>query len=211
MLYNALAFLIIAVVSLFGLSRIWQSGENYDVDKTSPDGIYRVRIEIRAGEGKHTTRGYIERGRYQFFKGKEILHTYEWNNPYQYEPTFRESTPVIEWVDNNVVRMGRDRSDQPFNDEFIVSNNTDEYLKYVDVNYGKNESFWVLDFAPRSQITLHPSPEFKPDHSSNYFLGYGGMTQSGKKFEGKMESKQRKSPADGPLKFHITIKTSDLR
>jgi len=117
----------------------------------------------------------------------------------------------VEWVGDNVLRIGRDRSDQPFNDELILSNNTAECLKYLEVDYGRFESFHVFDLAPKSQITLHASPEFKPDRSSNYFLGFGGTTQNGKRFAGKMERKERKSAAEGPWKFDITIKTSDLR
>lgn len=140
-----------------------------------------------------------------------MIHTYEWKNPYQYEPTFRETMPVVEWVDDTVLRIGDDRSDQPFYDELIVSNSTSEHLKYFDVSYGKQESFWVFDLAPGSQIRLEASPRFKSDKSSNYFLGYGGMTRVGKKFEGTMERKQRTSAADGPLKFQITINRGDLR
>lgn len=211
MLYKyALVFFIIATVGLFGLSRIWQSGQKYEVDKTSPNGIYRVKIELR--EDKKTgTRDYTERLKVQYFKGHEVISANQWENSDQYEPSLREGLQSVEWVGDNVLRIGRDRSDQPFNDELIVSNNTNEYLKYLEVDYGRYESSHVFDLAPQSQITLHASPEFKPDRSSNYFLGYGGTTQSGKKFEGTMESKQRKSPRDGPLQFHITIKTNDLR
>lgn len=202
---------IIVVGSVVGVSCIGQLGENYDIEKTSPNGVYRVKVEIRAEEGKNTTRGYTEHGKYQFFKGQEIISTHEWKNPYQYEPTFSESTPLIEWVDDSVLRMGESRLDQPFYDELIISNNTSESIKYMSVSYGKFELFWTFDLSPKSQFTLHASPGFKPNGWSNYFLGYGGMTQTGKKFEGALESKQRKSPSDGALKFQITINTQDLR
>ncbi len=203
-------FLVITSVGLFGLSREWQSGPKYDVDKTSPNGVYRVKIQRREEEGTGT-RDSTERIRVQYFKRQELVHSYESKNSDQYEPSLLEGLQVVEWVSDNVLRTGRERSDQPFNDELIIFNNTDENIKHVGVSYGKFETFRAFDLAPGSQVKLLASPEFKPDHSSNYFLGYGGMTQSGKKFEGAMESKQRKSPADGPLKFQITIKAKDLR
>jgi hypothetical protein len=201
---------MIAIVGVFGLSRILQYGQKYEVDKTSPNGIYRVKIELR--EDKKTgTRDYTERLRVQYFKKQEVISAIQWENADEYEPSLREGLQSVEWVGDNVLRIGRNRSDQLFNDELIVSNNTIESLRYLEIDYGRYESFHVFDLAPKSKITLHASPEFKPDRSSNYFLGFGGITQSGKKFEGKMESKQRKSPSDGPLKFDITIKGSDLR
>lgn len=207
---NRFSFLIIAVISLSGQSCEWPSRLNYDIDRTSPNGIYRVRIESRADKEKGTSK-YTERVRVQFFRGEELISAYMWENSDQYELSFRDTAPVIEWVDDNVLRMGQDRSDQPFFDELIVSNNTDEYFKYVGVSYGRYESFDIFDLAPGSQVTLRASPGFKPDGTSNSKLGYGGMTQSGNKFEGVIEGNKRISPADGPLKFSITINSKDLK
>jgi hypothetical protein len=211
MLYKcALVFFITATVGFCGLSRRWQSGQKYEVDKTSPNGVYRVKIELR--EDKKTgTRDYTERLKVQYFKKQELISANQWENSDQYEPSLREGLQSVEWVADNVLRIGRDRSDQSFNDELIVSNSTDVSLKYAEVDYGRYESFHCFDLPPRSQVTLRASPEFKPDHSSNYFLGYGGKAQNGKQFQGTLEVKQRKSPTDGPLKFQITINAKDLR
>jgi hypothetical protein len=198
------SLLIIVAVALFGLSCKQSWPKDYNVDKTSPNGTYRVKIEIRALE-HNGTRDYTDHGRIQFFKGQEVIHIYEWEESDQYEATSRENKPLVEWVADNVLRLGEDISDQPFSDEFIVSNNTDEYVKYMSIGYGKNELFWIFDLEPRKQIVLSASPGFKPDGSSNYFLGYGGTTRSGKEFQGVMDSKQRKSPAEGALKFEVNI------
>ena len=207
---NGPLFIIVAVISLFGQSCEWPSKFNYDIDRASPNGVYHVKIKSRAEPAKGTSK-YTEHVDIHFFKGEEVIHSYVWENSDQYEPSFRDTAPIIEWVDNNVLRMGEDRSNQPFYDELIISNNTDEYLKNVDVSYGRYESFDAFDLAPRSQITLRASPGFKPDGTSNSYLGYSGMTQSGRKFVGTMEVKKRASSADGPLKFSITINSKDLK
>jgi hypothetical protein len=205
-------FLILAIaavnLSIGSCGRL--SDINYDIDKLSPDGTYRVKVEVRAG-GSASAYEKSERVKFQYFKGHEIIQAYDWVNTDPYEPSFRESMPIIEWVDRNVLRMGQDRSDQPYFDEIIVSNYTDETLKYVDVNYGRFETFWIFDSAPQSQLVLRASPRFKPNGTSNSSLSYGGMTQSGKQFKGTLNGKERKSPTEEPLKFHITIHAEDIR
>lgn len=210
MLYKYLLFIIVSV-SLFGLSCGQSSKQEYDIDKTSPDGVYRVKIEVRAKPPKGT-RDYMDYAKVQFFKEQEIIYEYEWEQSDQFEPSFHDCYPVIEWTGDNVLRMGEDRSDQPFYYELIVSNNTDEYLKYFGVSHDRYESFEVFDLAPKSQVTLQASPGFNANGTiSDYVLGYGGMAESGKKFHGAMESKKRKSIAEGPLKFQITITSKDLQ
>jgi hypothetical protein len=211
MAYIYWPFLItVAVISLFGQSCEWPSRLNYEIDRTSPNGVYQVKIKSRAGQAKGTSK-YTEHVEILFLKGQEVIRDYIWENTDQYELSFRDVAPIVEWVDNNVLRMGQDRSDQPFFDELIISNNTDEYLREVGVSYGRKESFNVFDLAPRSEITLRASPGFKPDGTSNSYLGYSGTAQSGKKFVGTMEGKKRTSSADGPLKFSIMINSTDLK
>ena len=181
-----------------------------NLDKTSPNGVYRVNVRLWQERVKGTL-DYRDHIKVQYFKGQEVIGNYENQDEDQYESSVREGTQVVEWLGDNVLRMGRDRSDQPFSDELIVSNNTHESLRHLGVSYGKYQSFRVFDIPPRSQVTLYASPEFKPDHTSNYSLGYGGQTQSGKTFEGTLNGKQRKSPADGQLKFDIRIEPQDLR
>jgi hypothetical protein len=202
--------LIIAGVCLFGLSCGRLLGEEgYVIDKTSPNGAYRLKIEVRAEEPKGT-RTYTEHGSIQFFKGQETIHVHEWENSDQYEPSFRENMPVSEWIADNIVRLGEDTSSQPFYDELTISNNTGEALKYVTVNYDKYEAFWVFDLGSGSQVKLRASPGFKPNGTSNEFLSYGGVARSGKKFEGRIDVRKRRTPAEGALKFEITINPKDL-
>lgn len=207
MLYR---YLFITISTLASLACARALRDNYDVEITSPKGTYRVKVEIRAEEPKGT-RDHTEHGKIQFFKRQELVDTHEWEQTDQWEPSFRDTTPVIEWIDDSMLRMGDDRSSQPFLDEVLILNNTDEYLKYMDVTYGKYESFKVFDIAPKSQVALRASPHFRPDNTSNSALGYGGMTRSGKEFHDAIYGKEKRTRAEGPLSFHITINTKDLR
>jgi hypothetical protein len=211
MLYlNKLLFFIVITAGLLGQACKDQSGLDYGIDKTSPSGVYHVRVESRGEKTKGTSK-YTEHATVQFFKRQELVYGYVWENSDQYELAFRDTASVIEWVGNNVLRMGESTSDQPFRDEVVVLNNTDESLKYIGVSYGRYESFWVFDLASKSSVVLRASPRFKPDGTFNSYLGYSGVTLSGKKFEGTLEGKKDRFPTQGPLKLQISITLKDLR
>ena len=198
--------LIVAALGLCGLSCASQPREqNYNLEKTSPNGAYRIKVDVKVEREDSLLGFFKEWGKVQCFKGRDVIYANEWNRTDNFEPTFMEAYPVIEWVSDNAVRQGQDRSDQPFLDEVAISNQTDESLKYVGFSYGKYETFTVLDLAPGGRISLSISPRFKPDGTSNFMLTYGGETQSGREVGGTLEQKQRESPADGPLKFQIEI------
>src|SRR4028119_874695 len=200
--------LVIVAFSLSALSCEWPATKNYNVDKTSPNGTYRVKVEVRVKD--EGWGAFTEQGKIQIFKGQEVIDGWDWKRKDTWEPTFIEAHPIIEWVGDDVLRMGRDRSNQPLLDEFVVKNDTDEHIKYAGITYSKYESLQVFDVAPGKEVTLLASPEFNPDGSSNDSYGYGGMALDWKKFAGVGENKQRRSPAEGKLKIQITINSKDL-
>ena len=211
MIMRRLLCLGLVIVSLAGLSCQWLARRNYNVDKASPNGVYRVKVKVRVEKEGTLLGGFDEWGKVQFFRGQEVIDSNEWHRRDTFEPTFIEANPVIEWVGDNVLRMGLDSSAQPFLDDLIISNNTGEYLRYANVSYGRYEQFKVFDLAPGSLITLRASPGVTRDGVANHFLGYGGKTQSGKKFAGVIEQSKRKSPADGSLTFQIAVNPQDLK
>lgn len=210
MLIKQSAFIVVIVaMNLLAPSCGNQLDKNIAIDRTSPNGTYRARIEVREIPPKGS-RDHTEVTEVKVLKGNEIVLTSKWEDSDQYEPTFSETKPRIEWINDAVLRMGEDTSDQPFSDEIVISNDSDEPLKYLNVGYGKSELFWVFDLPPKASITLRASPRFKPDGTSNFFVGYGGMSQNGKKFEGTKTGRERKSPTEGPLKFELKIGRTDL-
>lgn len=181
----------------------------YSVDKASPHGTYRIKIELspNKGTGVYEHREHLT---IQYFKGQQNIGTYETDSSDDYEVSLGEGLQVVEWVSENVVRLGRDRSQQPFSDELLISNKTGESINYLEIGYGRFESFRIFDLPAGQTLSLSASPEFKPDGSSNYSLSYVGNTQSGI-IEGTLKEKQRSSPAEGPLRFQITIDSKSFR
>jgi hypothetical protein len=206
--------LVLVLVGLSGLSCEGRRTRNHNVDQSSPGGTYRVKVDVRVEEEGDIFGRFTEEGRIQFFKGQEVVDHREWERTDTFEPTFIEDMPVIEWEGEHVLRMGRERTKQPFMDELTVANNSGEHLKYISVGYVRFESFQVFDLAPGSEMTLRASPEFdlnRPADKYDSYVSYGGTARSGKEFSGFLENKQGRFLADGQLKFQITINPKDLR
>jgi hypothetical protein len=183
----------------------------YVVDKPSPQGTYRIKIELTPNPQRGS--GIYERNEHlkiQYFKGQEIIATYETDSSDDLEVPLGEGLQVVEWVAENAVRLGRDRSQQPFSDELSISNQTGEPISFLQVGYGRFESFRIFDLPAGSSITLAASPEFKPDGTSNHSLVYSGYIH-GRVIEGDLNHNQRTSPAEGPLRFPISIDSTSFR
>jgi hypothetical protein len=168
-----------------------------------------VKVEIRVEDEDSLMAGFYERGKIQFLKGQEVIGTNEWQRKDNFEPTFIDANPVIDWVGDNALRMGSDPSGQPFFNELTISNETDELVTQLGVSCGKYENFHVFDIAPRGQVILHTYPGFNQDVSANYSLGYGGKTESGKTFEGALHD--RKPTGNWPVRLQIRVNAQDLR
>src|SRR2546423_11900963 len=171
-------------LAFFGAVSGSQSKNSYGVEKTSPNGVYKVRVDVRVQEEGDLFSHFREQGKIQVFKGGEVLYTNEWNRRDNWEPTFMDSSPVVEWVSGNALRMGRDNANQSLRDELVISNNTGESIKHMGVSCGKYESFDVFELTPGTRTILSSSPRLNPDTSGDFWLGYGGETQGGRRFEG---------------------------
>jgi len=200
-------------LSLSGLS--CTRTQEFNVEKTSPNGAYRAKVEARVKTDRMSLTGeFNEWVKIQIFKGSEVIQSDEWDRKDAWESTFIDDNSGIEWVGDNVLRMGRPIS-EPFTDEIVISNNTDEFLKDLGVSCSKYEQFKIFDVAPRSHLILRATPVtpwLSSDGVLKYSLGYGGTSQSAKDFEGVVDQPQQIKPRDsGPLKFQIAINTKDLK
>jgi hypothetical protein len=184
-------------------------GTQYSIDKSSPNGTYRIKIEVTAGSNAFQRLG--DHCKVQYFKGQQEIGGYETScRQDEYEFSLAEGLQVVEWSADNVARIGRDRSNQPFADELLVSNTTGEDIKYLGIGYGRFQNFVIFDLPAKGKLTIPASPEFKPDGTSNYYVSFAGNTEKGV-VEGVVRQKQRRSPKDGPLRFEITIDSNSYR
>jgi len=184
----------------------WLNTKHYKVDKPSPTGIYRVKVAVTVKDEGDFAGHFTDQGSIQVLKGTETVYAYDWNYRDNWDPSFIDRNPVIEWVGNNVLRMGGDNSKEPFSDELIISNETSEHVKHIGVSCGKYEHFDVFDLSPRGEVVLRPSPGLNPDVSGNISWGYGVETQSGKAFQGAIQQKQ---PSNS-IKVEIKIRPEEI-
>jgi hypothetical protein len=206
MVTRSLIVLTIFVIALLVLSCEWLSTKRYNVDRLSPNGTYRVKVAVAVKDEGDISGHFTDQGSIKVLKGSETVYAEDWNYRDNWDPSFIERNPVIEWVEDNVLRMGGDKSGQPFTNELIISNDTEEHLKHIGVSCGKYETFKVFDIGPRSTVVLHPSPGLHSDVSGDFSVGYGGVTLSGKAFSGALQQKQPNSS----LKLQIRVSPQDL-
>lgn len=171
--------------------------QTYEIDKPSPGGSYRVKVHVRRGQG-----GSLDEARFQFLKGQEVVETWDWKQPDQYEPDFDSLLP-IEWLNDQVVVISAKPVKARFADELIVTNNSGENVKHMSIAYGRAGSYWIFDLAPGKQITIRAHPWFTVK-GDEFRFGYGGITQTGKSFVAVINAGERLSPGE-PKKFSVTI------
>jgi len=204
-----LARILIAVLvsaSCFIQACGWFSTRHYNVDKPSPTGMYQVKVAVTVKDEGDLVGHFTSQGSVQVLKGTETVYSQDLNYRDNWEPTFIDTNPVIEWVGNNALRMGGDNSRQPFTNELTISNETSEHVKHVGVSCGKYEGFHVFDLASGDRVVLRPSPGLNPDTSGEYSLGYGVETLSGKSVQGAFRQKQ----PNHSIKMEIKIRPEDI-
>ncbi|HXT64054.1 MAG TPA: hypothetical protein VN696_13530 [Pyrinomonadaceae bacterium] len=192
---------IIVSSCLLNSSCDWWRTRNYKFDKVSPNGTYRVKVNGSVKDEGDFAGHFTDQGELQILKGNEMIINTSWNYKDNWDPSFIDSNPIIDWVESNVLRMGTDISRQPFTNELTISNQTGEQLKYISINSHKNESFYAFDIAPGGSVTVRSSPGFDPSPIDKVSIGYSGETQSGKRFTGVLEQKQ----PENSIKLQITL------
>ena len=199
----------IAVVGVLSCALSLSCGRTrkYNVDNVSPDGTYRVKVSGKVKDEGDIAGHFTDQGQLQILKGDEMIIDRSWNYRDNWDPSFIDSNPVIEWIGNNVLRMGTDISRQPFTNELTISNQTGEPLKFIDISVHKNESFTAFDIAPGGSVVVRSSPGFDPSPVNKVSIGYGGATRSGKRLEGSLEQAQ----PENSIRIQITIRPEDVK
>ena len=172
----------------------------YDIERVSPDGKYRVKINVMRGEPG----GSLDKARIEFFQGDKIVDTWDWQQEDQYEAGADSLLPV-EWVSNNVLLMRTERPREVLADELTIVNAMDENLQFINISYGRYQFFKVFDLASGRSVIINANAPHGPKN-----FGYGGVTQSGKRFGNVVAGPENRTPADGQANILITISAKDL-
>jgi hypothetical protein len=188
--------------SLSSPSCNWRPSRTLNLNKVSPTGEYRAKVNVLVVEQNDSFGGFSQSGKIQVLKGNEVIYERDLEYQDHWEPTFIDANPIIEWVDSNILRMGSDRSKESVSNHLVVSNNTAEVLSQMDVSCGRYESYLIFNVPPNSQLSLYPNLNPNADE---YGLGYGGQSQSGKNFSGVLRYKRL--PGNS-LRLEITVTTS---
>lgn len=187
---------------LAGSALVWSCSvsqpRQYEIDQLSPDGSYRVKVMVKRGEPGKT----LDEAKFQFFVGKEVVHSWDWKQVDQYEEAFDSFLPM-HWVGEQILEIGAVSNNAGFFDELNVTNTSEEYLRYVSISYSKTNIFKIFELAPGKRIDLRVVPTFTVK-GDEFSFGYGGRTRTGRRFSDVVKIGERVHP-DGPKKISITI------
>lgn len=172
--------------------------QEYEIDKPSPDGSFRVKVAVKRGEPGKT----LDQAKFQFLIGQEVVDVWDFKQDDQWEHNFDILLP-IQWIDKQVLNMGGRTNTAPYTDELIVTNKTSEYLKYVAISYGRFDLYRIFALAPGQQVTLRPNPWFTVP-GGEFWFGYSALSQNGKRFVKSIKDGPRVETS-GPKEFSITI------
>lgn len=178
--------------------------QQYEIDKPSPDGSYRVKVDVKRGQADET----LDQAKFRFFIGDKVVEEWDWKQPNQYEPDFDSFLP-IEWIDNQILNIGKITNRPPYRDELLITNSSGEYLNYFHISYGRTQSYLIFALPPGKQITVLASPWFTTK-DEDFSFGYGGKSQSGKSFTNVIKAGARVFPGE-QKKFAITIWPHELQ
>ena len=179
--------------------------KHYEIDKRSPNGSFRVKVNVNRGDGS----GTLDQAKFEFLTGQEVVNSWEWKQEDHYERDFDSFLP-IEWVDERVLEIGGGGSNAaPFSDELTVTNASGQDLKYLSISYGKSNVFMIFALAPGANVSLRVNPQLTVK-GEEFSFGYGGMTQAGKQFTQVMKVGERVN-ADGPKKISLIISPEQVQ
>ena len=185
--------LAISIVSVCSVSCGLFGNKKLNIERTSPNGKFRVKVDVLVHDEGDFAGHFTEQGSIQVFKGQETIYKTDWNYRDNWEENFLDKHPSIEWVGDNILRMGRNTSGQPFTNELVILNDTDETLKHFGLSCGKFETFDIFEIGPRTQVILRPAPGLNGSVPGEFSAGYGGDTVSGKSFTGALTKQQPNS------------------
>lgn len=201
--------IVLLFVSI-GLGGIYLSsdrlpGEDFNIITTSPQGTYHVKLEGKA-KPSNALQGefYVQEVKIEALKESQVI--FADNNFYRadpYETSFLQAYPTYEWLNDYTLRLG-ESSTQPFYDEIIISNDTEEQLYFLILRYGKYERFLIFDLTSKQKVQLKASPQLRKEHPAT-MVTYNAYT-NGHSFSGSAGELKQRTVVNGALRILVEIK-----
>lgn len=207
------ALLLVFVGGGVYVSTVRQSASTgkWGVETTSPDGNYLILVE---GKTSAPSRPYYSHGDHEavfslFKQGNPIVTHESLYGGDEYDDLFLDLYPTYEWFSGNIVRFGKKNTmPQSQQDEVLVSNNTDEHLKYIRVNLDTPEIFIIADLPPKGNIHFYAQPQ--TDQQSD-FSGITCVTRSEGPYIMKRAEFNIRGKYKGQAHYFIRIEDSDMK
>jgi hypothetical protein len=165
MLKKVFVFLAgLILVSGIALAVLHQSSSEtkWQIDTTSPGGNYSIQLK---GENEPHAQPYYKHGKHKVsfdaFKNKEsvVINAPLYNGD-EYDDLFLDLYPYHEWTSEFVLRLGgKEKASDTQYDEIQISNDTDERIDYLQVNFVNSEIFILLDLPSRQKVQLRALPQ----------------------------------------------------
>jgi hypothetical protein len=206
---RSLSLLVVAFSLILSACEGW-SRKNYNVDKPSPTGTYRVKFEdtvVEKGIGE-----FDEKGKLQILYEAEVVDSRSWDYSERWESTIAASHESIEWESNNVLRMGAKRDEKSLFDSLIISNTSAERIKYASILTDRYETFSLFDVPAGQEIVLKIDrlPSEAGKEGTREFLSCNGKSSTNKRWSAKLRDVPGTVGNDGSTTFRIIIKQEDL-
>jgi hypothetical protein len=169
--------------------------------RTSPNGTYQIVFESKLS--RRASGLPIETVSMQVLKGSKIFLTEEsFFEAEPFEAKFPKAYPTLEWINDFTFHLVEASSHQSIHDTIVVTNRSNEEIKYIALNYGRYERYLIFNLAPQAKVAVETLSQATV--SDRAYVGYRGTTLSGRSFEDVNKQFQRKTP-NGGLDFSIEI------
>jgi hypothetical protein len=202
-------FFIILAVTLCGASGAsWLFTEPPTfLSLSSPNRIYRV--DLRGNQWRPRYFFFEHAVNFDVFEGERrtVKNAYAHNGD-GFDPGFEDSYPEHIWVNEQVLRFGRElnaTANSP--DRISVINRSGRAIKYLRIQ--ANGMFIVLDMAPRSMLELTSAPQSSRTDLS-WIAGEGQFADGQSISESGVNFPLRHTPSES-LRYCISVEASGLR
>lgn len=164
--------LVVLTASCSSLSPLY-----FNIDTTSPQKTYRVKVEGR----EQSLTSVVQQVKLTVFKGTETILVDDQFYREESDHPFLRDFPVHEWISDSVLRFAKETAAQTSGDKIVVVNDRKDRVDVLKVEYASNK-FLIFDFAPGAKLELTVLPYSSdggfPNPNVSYSVYANGRTSN---------------------------------